>query len=220
MTMTWEASTEAQRSLAWGGLTAPQQSLVAAIVAGKLAWSGIADLATAGHAPETLAELEGLGIVERWGEPHVGRMAEATVTLSPWGAWVRGVEIVERIEIRGEELEEDPVWAERPAAPRRVVLPRRAHETRFPWMEAFPDPLPGPEVLVDEVSEEPVKMFAGAESGDTIDEPSHLKGGLSSLPASKGVPVRIDRRLAKKAKANKGTKAKAKKPSKSRRRAG
>jgi hypothetical protein len=163
-------------------LSDDQRAALAAIVGGRFAWTPVVEMA---GSADTLATLVTLGLAARW----TARGIDA-VTLTPWGAWVMNVEIIERVRIVGDELEEDPVWADRPAVPPRLRLPRRAHEVRFPWMETFPDPLPGPEeYLIDEASGKPLELFAKLFDGEWIG----------------GVKVKIDRRIrrAKKAKAGK-----------------
>ncbi len=164
-------------------LSDDQRAVLASIVAGKLAWTLITETT------EAITSLVGLGLVERW----TARGIDA-VTLTPWGAWIMGVEIIERVKIVGDEIEEDPVWVEKPAAPRQLRLPRRQHEVRFPWMEVFEDPLPGPEFLVDEESGKPIELFARMFDGEWIG----------------GVRVKIDRRMKGKKKARGGPKGRRK----------
>lgn len=155
-----------------GDLTEPQRAALAAIVQGKLAWSPVAELQAAGH-EEAIEELVGLKLVDRWGEPWVGRIPEDRVTLNPYGAWLLKVHILERTTIAGEDLSEDPYWAETSQEPRSIHLPRRHHEVRCPWMDEIEDPYgvdPNrePEFLMDAVSGEEVKFFTQLEDGREV----------------------------------------------------
>src|SRR3954466_4366101 len=61
-----------------------------AIIRGVNAWSMATDLTDAGHTPEAPGGLEAAGMVEPWETP-LGR----AWTLTRWGAWERGVVIIE-----------------------------------------------------------------------------------------------------------------------------
>lgn len=152
-----------------GDLTEPQRAALAAIVQGRLAWSPLGELKAAGHG-EAIEELIGLKLVDRWGEPYVGHIPEDRVTLNPYAAWLLKVHILERTTIAGEDLSEDPYWAETSQEPRSIHLHGRRHEVRCPWMDEFEDPYgvdPNrePEFLMDAVSGEEVKLFTQLEDG-------------------------------------------------------
>jgi hypothetical protein len=143
-----------------GDLTEPQRATLAAIVQGKLAWSPMAELQAGGHS-EAIEELISLGLAARWGEPWIGHLPEDRVTLTPFGAWLLDVHILERTTIDGEDLSEDPYWAETSQEPRSIHLPRRHHEVRCPWMDELPDPKSlrkSGEVMRDDEGE-PVKVM-------------------------------------------------------------
>lgn len=139
-----------------GDLTEPQRAALAAIVQGRLAWSPLGELKAAGHG-EAIQGLIALELAVMWGEPYVGHLPEDRVTLTPFGAWLLRVHILERTTINGEELSEDPYWAELDRQPSPIHLPKRRHEVRCPWMDELPDPdsvkRPG-EVMRDEDGEE------------------------------------------------------------------
>ena len=142
-------------------LSAEQIFALAAIVKGKLAWSSAAEMEDAGVAADTIEGLVGLGLVDRWGQPYVGHIAEDRVTLNPYAAWLLEVHILERTSIVGDELSEDPYWAETSQEPRSIHLPKRRHEIRWPWMDEVPDPKSlrrAGEVMRDEEGE-PVKVL-------------------------------------------------------------
>ncbi len=165
-------------------LSADAVDVLTAIVGGRLAWTPVADLGNE-------AAVDGLitgGLVIRW----TTRVIDVA-TLTPFGAWLMEVELVERVRRKGEDLEEEPMWAKRPAPPRQLRLPRHAHEIRYPWMETFPDPLPGPEYLIDDESGKPVELFAKLFDGEWIG----------------GVRIVIDKRMRAKGKKGKGTRLKA-----------
>lgn len=139
-----------------GDLTEPQRAALAAIVRGRLAWSPVDELLAAGHG-EAIEQLIALELVVRWGKPHVGYLPEERITLHPFGAWLLQVHILERTILEGEELREEPYWAEKAREPASIHLPKRRHEVRCPWMDELPDPdsvkRPG-EVMRDEDGEE------------------------------------------------------------------
>jgi hypothetical protein len=142
----------------------------------------------------TAAELLTLGLVEVWDrvacgwsigragsekDPQVMLNGEPLeipqVTLTPYGAAVIRVEIVERSISR-------PVWDDigKPIKPWKAEMGER--EYPMPYPERIIDPRPGPaeevELMMDPYTGEEVRLFAGGESG-------------------RGLPVVIDRRLGK-----------------------
>jgi hypothetical protein len=153
------------------GLTDAERALLQAIIDGRLAWSYWSVLALAGHAEETAAGLQAAGLVVDWHLPD-----GHALTLTPWGACVCDVWIVERVVVVGEELEEDPVWTDGTRAVPPLRLPKRAREIRYPWPDQLPDTRATRALMLDDEGE-PVLLF----------------GKLK-------VPVEIDPRLARKAK--------------------
>lgn len=172
------------------GLTEPERALLRAIIDGRLAWSYWSALALAGHAVETAGALELAGLVVPWHLPD-----GHALTLTPWGACVCGVWIVERVVVLGEELEEDPVWTDGSRVVPPLRLPKRAREIRYPWPDQLPD-LKQPEFLKDEESGQEVKLFEGKplpSDGEELARP--LAGGIGGGTATRGVRVKIDPKL-------------------------
>ena len=143
-----------------GDLTAEQRALLDAIIRGgpdprrALAWSLVAALELAGHAVATIDGLASLDLVARWQAPE-----GPCLTLSPYGAWLVGVHILERTTIVGEELSEDPYWAETTKEPPALHLPKRRHEVRWPWMDEVPDPTTVRRQVLEDEEGEPVKIM-------------------------------------------------------------
>ncbi|AGA28720.1 hypothetical protein [Singulisphaera acidiphila] len=130
-------------------MTDPELAALEAIVAAPLAWSPIADLKLLGHTPETLAGLQALGLVEPWGSA-----ADLVWTLTPWGATVLEVVIIEH------GPNEVPRWSQPWNAPRFVRVPRHRHEMRWPWMEELPSRDLGPlDVLILGEDAKPLLLF-------------------------------------------------------------
>lgn len=125
-----------------------------AIIGGEEAWIGEELLIGSGHIPDIMGALADLGWTERW-----AWSGGAAWTLTPWGAWAMGVEVQERIEVRGVELRETPRWVEVGKVPPPIRLPRNAVEGRLPWPEEVADERTEPEALIDEASGEPVRLF-------------------------------------------------------------
>lgn len=182
------------------GLAEAERALLRAIIDGRLAWSYWSALALAGHAVETAAALEVAELVTCWRLPD-----GHALTLTSWGACVCGVWIVERVIVLGEELEEDPRWAELrvdddgvaiPPPPLR--LPKRAREVRYPWPDELPDPKAKPAWLIDQESEKPVVLFEGPKEAEPEPKPEGktLAGGIG-LDRQRGHRVKIDPKLAK-----------------------
>lgn len=117
----------------------PEQLMVLdAIIAGgslRLAWMPMAELVGAAHSPDVIEGMVQAGLVVEW--MLVGEMQ---VTLSEHSSWLMQVHILERLSIRGEEIEEDPYWAELDKEAPSLHLPKRRHEIRWPWMDELPDP--------------------------------------------------------------------------------
>lgn len=130
-----------------------------------------------------LEALVALGVVLRWPPPVVGTMElpQPLVTLTAWGAWGCGVEVVE-------SDREVPRWGEIREDGRRrddgkpIRVPPTDRQVRLPLPALVADLRPGPdpdadepEYLRDEWSGEPVALFAGEDGA--------------------GVPVVVDPRL-------------------------
>jgi hypothetical protein len=118
------------------------------IVSGTEAWTSAGTLAAAGHGPEALAALAAEGLIARWDlpAPH-GRQW----TLTPLAAYLLGV-----------RLDGAPRWDPRPLnVTRRRACRSRCDRgyCRLRYPERVPDTAPGPEYLVDPVSERPVRLF-------------------------------------------------------------
>jgi hypothetical protein len=165
--------------------TGPERAVLAAIVGAPRAWAG-----SSGLDETAVAALVAAGVVEPWAEDRRGRAIAGGpyLTLTPWGAWALGVELVEHLVVADGEAEEVPRWQAVGRDPRPVRLPRRACEYRLAAPELVPDPRPGPEQAVDDDGE-PLTLFGG-------------------------VPVMVDRRMgagAKKAKAGGKPKARRRK---------
>ncbi len=148
-------------------LNPSERAAVDAIIAGKVGWAWTLALEAAGHTETVLAALEAGGWLVRW--PLAVGVAW---TFTPIGArWAE----VELYEARDGQW---PAWVDSPAPVRKLHAAKHAHEVQLLWPELVVDPLPGPEFLVDEVSGEVLRLFAGA-------------------TGTGGVPVRIDPRLAR-----------------------
>lgn len=150
-------------------LTEAQREALNAIVLGKLAWSPAADLFADGHDVSTLEQLVSLDLAVWW--PLGGSLQ---ITLTPYGASVMRVHIIEKFSIIGEELEEDPFWIDIIREASSIVLPKRRHEIRWPWMDELPDPKSlrrAGEVMRDEDGE-PVKVL-----GMEVPVDHRLRGG-------------------------------------------
>lgn len=159
-------------------LSGEQRAVLDAIVAGKLAWSSEIEITLhlgcldPDELLRVLGEVVGLGLVVPW-----VLYGETQYTLTPWGAVALDVHILERTVIVGEELEEDPYWAETTQEPRSIHLPKRRHEIRWPWMDELPDPETvkrSGEVLCDEDGE-PVTVL-----GMPVPVDPKLKGAKQS----------------------------------------
>ncbi|AGA28409.1 hypothetical protein [Singulisphaera acidiphila] len=146
-------------------LPGPQRAALDAIVAGgslRLAWLPVSELVEAGHTPAVLDALVRSGLAAEWSLAGVMQL-----TLSAYGAWLLGVHILERLSMRGEELEEDPYWAALSKQAPPLRLPKRRHEIRWPWMEeildakSLPRQANSPEFLVDDATGKPMLLFDG-----------------------------------------------------------
>lgn len=171
-------------------LSEPQRAALDAIVRGgddprkPTACVNLDWLEAQGCSPETIAELATLRLVVRWDRCKLGRPLTPRVTLDPYAAVLLGVHILERTTIVGEELSEDPYWAEASQEPRSIHLPKRRHEIRWPWMDELEDPdavdpVHDPEYLVDEVSGEEIELFTQLFDGTKVS----------------GIKIKIDPRL-------------------------
>lgn len=130
-------------------------------------------LEDAGCPLTVLDELVAMKLVVLWDQCKLGRPLTPRVTLDPYAAVLMQVHILERTTIVGEELSEDPYWAETSQEPRSIHLPKRRHEIRWPWMDELPDPKSvrkSGEVMRDEEGE-PVLLF-----GQQVPEDRKLKG--------------------------------------------
>lgn len=189
-------------------LSDDERRLIEVIVAGEKAWSKVADLARAGHTLETIAALLLREILEKWDHPDDGE----TVTLAPLGVylWTESLELAERPltihRLKREygkvvkvcERERVNFWIEG-AKPEKQRRKRRVED--YGMMAALVrDKEAEDEVVVDEVTEEPVELFAGLFNGTKV----------------KGIKIKIDPKL----KGAKGTGKGGAKQAKARRRAG
>lgn len=188
-------------------LTEPQRAVLDAIVRGgpnpkrAFAWTEAVHLWETGHDAETIEEMVNAGLAVSWVLSGLLRY-----TLTPYAAALLEVHILERTTIVGEELSEDPYWAETSQEPRSVHLPKRRHEIRWPWMDEIEDPdwvdpSEEPEFLVDEMSGEEIELFAQLEDGRevsgikiTIDH--RLKGAKGKPPGKGGAKQAKARRKA------------------------
>ena len=198
-------------------LSDDERRLIEVIVGGEKAWSKVKALEAAGHSLETIADLMLREILEKWDHPDDGD----SITLAPLGAW-----IWERLRAETLELAERPITIHRLKRERGEVVQVRESERVNFWVEgARPDKrrtrrhvedyglmaalvrdkADGPELVVDEVSGNPIELFMGLFNGVKV----------------KGIPVVVDRRVKGKPKGKARTKGKggAKQP-KARRRAG
>lgn len=166
-------------------LSERQRAVLDAIVRGgddpkrALAWVKWADLFDEEFAPDDMDRLVEMHLIAEW-----MLAGELCYTLAPYGAWLMQVHVLERTTIVGEELSEDPYWAETSQEPRSIHLPRRRHEIRWPWMDELEDPdavdpVHDPEFLVDEVSGEEIELFTQLDDGREVS----------------GIKIKIDRRL-------------------------
>jgi hypothetical protein len=162
-------------------LSEPQRAVLDAIVRGgddpkrPMACVETFWLVSAGHNQLVLDELVNLGLAAEWMLAGV-----LQYTLTPYAAWLLKVHILERTTIVGEELSEDPYWAETSQEPRSIHLPKRRHEIRWPWMDELPDPKSlrkSGEVMRDEDGE-PVKVL-----GMEVPVDRRLKGGAKQAKA-------------------------------------
>jgi hypothetical protein len=195
----------------FAGLPEPERAALHSIIADRYAtvvWSALA----LAHGVDVLERLEAAGLIERWVMPHQTR-----VTLTVWAA--DGIPLAERREwVPVEDVDalgrvtrrstwgDEPYWCPHgtewgprcPGKNRRGVAAYRSDGpiamVALTRPELVVDKRPGPEFLLDEVSEEPVKLFAG-EPEATEPHPD-LAGGLGS--ATGGIPVKIDRRALRK----------------------
>jgi hypothetical protein len=176
-------------------ITDAEMALMEAIVAAPEAWSMVEALEAAGHERGTLAVLEEKLLIEPW-----KRVDGLAVTLTPWGKFCRKVELRERRglvrkpKVRNGHavLRKDgnPVMVKKPdlipywkpdgwGSDKTTRAADRRREYRAPMPELVPDPRPGPEFMIDPVSEEPVALFARLFDGTPVE----------------GVKVVIDKRL-------------------------
>lgn len=171
-------------------LTEPQRAVLDAIVRGgpgtgkPMACVELDWLETQGCTAVTIDELVAMRLVVRWDQCALGRPLTPKVTLDPFASAIMGVHILERTTIVGEELSEDPYWAETSQEPRSIHLPKRRHEIRWPWMDEIEDPdwvdpSEEPEFLVDEMSGEEIELFTQLDDGREVS----------------GIKITIDHRL-------------------------
>ncbi|WP_422930851.1 hypothetical protein [Singulisphaera sp. PoT] len=129
-------------------LSEAERGTLAVIVGGKLAWSSAQDLASQGHPPEVLGALEAAGLVERW---TLAR--ELTWTLTPIAAQALEVELVEV------GYQEDPRWIPSGQAPRFAHAFRQRGHYELKHPELLLSKAPGPDVLIDPETEDPLLLF-------------------------------------------------------------
>ena len=130
-----------------------------AIVVAPEAWSSVPALELAGVTEADVDELVALGLAVRW-RPRVGKTVEDLVTLTAWGAYLDRVEIDERMQLGDEQqVIEVPYWVGVGDGSAHVVLPKHARGYRIPFPELIEDPAPGPDVLLDEMTGEPVLLW-------------------------------------------------------------
>ena len=136
-------------------LSAEQAAACGAVVGAPQAWCRADELAEA-HGAEVVAGLAAAGVLVAWDRPDY-----LAVTLSPWGAWLLGVEIDEVWRPETEEREERnearpiapaevwtervlvemPVWRPAGHEERPIVLPRHMRIGRsIPVPARVPDP--------------------------------------------------------------------------------
>lgn len=147
-----------------------ERAVLDTIVAAPLAWSPTADLEATGHALETLAGLQFLGLVEPWGSS-----ADLVWTLTPWGATLLEVIIIEH------GSDEVPRWGRPADVPRFIRSVRESTRhcaLKFPEQLADKAPGPAEEFLLDEASGEPLLLF-----GRTVVKDKRIK---PAQPAKKG----------------------------------
>jgi hypothetical protein len=178
-------------------LTPDELAVLEAIVAGSWAWVAQIGLVAAGHEPETIARVTARGLVEPWdvpADPDLDRMRHPppvglTLTLTPWGAEILNVEIVEVGEV------DRPKWFKRPVEIRRpnkmvcymLRLPKRAEEI-----------IAGPEYLRDEESGEIIRVFQGQSRSTRGPQEKPLKGGVGGgADTGPGLPIERGKRRLK-----------------------
>lgn len=182
-------------------LTPADLAVLEAIETADEAWMMMRDLLASGHAAETLVGLAEAEMIEFWEHPD-----GLAVTLTPLGKHRRSVEIRERVGFgRKQAMRAGRPVVDRDGNPVMVNTPEvipywnpagqawgrlgsravRKRDRRLAIPERVPDPAPGPEFLIDDVSEKPVELFARLFDGTPVS----------------GVKVVIDKRLKPKAKA-------------------
>ena len=168
-------------------LSDDERRLIEVIVAGEKAWSKVKTLESTGHSLEAIADLILRKILEPWDHPDDGD----SVTLAPLGVylWTETLELAERPltihRLKREfnkvvkvcERERVNFWIEgaRPEKQRR----KRCVEDYGMMATLVRDKAAEDEVVVDEVSEEPVELFAGLFNGTKV----------------KGIKIKIDPKL-------------------------
>lgn len=135
------------------------------IVSGAEAWTSAEALASAGHGPAELAALEAAGLAEPWGLPGGDAW-----TLTPLAAYLLGVCL------------DGPLrWAPRPLDVTLRRRPCHVHcapgQCRLRLPELVPDRAPGPEYLIDPVSEAPIRLLPQLfDSGKPVIIDKRLRG--------------------------------------------
>ena len=189
-------------------LSEAERRLIAAIVAGEKAWTKVEALAEGGHSLETIADLMLRKILEKWDHPD----DHDSVTLAPFGAYVWEALKMETLElaerpctvrrkkrvhgkvVKVHETERVNFWVEGGKPDRRR---RKWHVEDYGLMaELVRDRSADPELMLDEVTGDPVELFTRLFDGTKV----------------KGIPVKIDPKL-------KGVEGGAKDKPKARRRA-
>lgn len=148
-------------------MTEAEDAVLAAIVGAPEAWSEAGPVED--QWPGVLGALEMAGLVEFWVRPDY-----LAVTLTPFAAFVLGVEVRERWVLSCEDTGADqhppsrhfervgfetPVWRTCSEPQRPLRLPRRAHEVPLRFPERVVDAASLPDVLMDPMTGEEVRIF-------------------------------------------------------------
>jgi hypothetical protein len=201
-------------------LSPGEVAVLETIVGGKWAWVALASF-DPDQTEGAVASLEARGLIESFIEPlnpvamPSNSPGGAGVTLTPYGAWSLGVELMQCVNMNGAETERVR-WARikldadggrlKEKKSRGVKVPRSFGSLHLPE-KAFLgilDGNEGPEYLVDEFNGEAILCFQGEPemTPDAASPPSsghvldfgRLMGGLGSKPAQRGVPIVRDKK--------------------------
>jgi hypothetical protein len=181
-------------------LAPAEVAVLDAIVSGSWAWVAQIWLVVTGHEPSAIASVISKGLVVPWDTPEDSASELArlrcpppcglVLTLTPWGAELKGVEIVEV------GPAERPKWAKKQVEVRR----RPIQIDKFTCMLRLPREVEqkavGREYLTDPESGEVIRAVRGQSPSPRSAGSKALLGGLggeeSKIP---GVPIIIDRRM-------------------------